>query len=91
MEIAFKNDRTIIFHLDGKILMKGIESELLKDGIISERVNLGLGDRFDMTDYPTHGKVTRVRVMEIKEKNIEATSPKLRTTEYFLVVYKDKR
>ncbi|YBV93563.1 hypothetical protein M1D53_28965 (plasmid) [Bacillus sp. PK9-021] len=84
---AFKNDKTIILNLGGQILMKGIESQLIKDGVINGSVVLGLGDSFDI---PVNGKLTRVRVNEIEERNLEATSPQERITQYNLVVYNEK-
>lgn len=84
---GFKNDKTIILNLGGQTLMKGIESQLIKDGVIDGSVVLGLGDSFDI---PVNGKLTRVRVNEIVERNLEATSPKDRITQYNLIEYKEK-
>lgn len=88
MRNNFKEDKTIILNLDGQILMKGIESELVKDGVINGSVVLGLGDSFDI---PVNGKLTRVRVNEIQERNLEATSPQERITQYNLIVYNEKK
>jgi len=88
MKNNFKEDKTIILNLDGQILMKGIESELVKDGVINGSVVLRLGDSFDI---PVNGKLTRVRVDEIQERNLEATSPQERITQYNLIVYNEKK
>ncbi|OHY73380.1 hypothetical protein [Priestia aryabhattai] len=79
----FKEDKTIIVNLEGQTIMKGLESELIKDGVV-----ISLGNSFDMT---VNGKLTRVRVDEIVEKNLEATSPRDRITQYNLIVYDEKK
>ena len=78
------------FYLDGNLLMEGPASEFFKEGSMhGENIPLGLGDRFDMMNFPTMGDTIKLRVMKMKEDLLD--SGEIHKLKYFLSNYDDQK
>ncbi|MBU8589418.1 hypothetical protein [Priestia megaterium] len=78
------------FYLDGNLLIEGPASEFFKEGSMrGENIPLGLGDRFDMMNFPTMGDTIKLRVMKMKEDLLD--SGEIHTLKYFLSNYDDQK
>ncbi|WP_211080156.1 hypothetical protein [Priestia megaterium] len=76
------------FYLDGNLLMEGPASKFFKEGSKhGKNTPLGLGDRFDMMNFPEMDDKIKLRVMKMKEDLLD--SGEIHTLKYFLSNYDD--
>jgi hypothetical protein len=76
------------FYLDGNLLIEGPASKFFKEGSIhGKNTPLGLGDRFDMMNFPEMGDKIKLRVMKMKEDLLD--SGEIHALKYFLSNYDD--
>ncbi|MEB2278307.1 hypothetical protein LAV82_30440 [Bacillus sp. ILBB4] len=76
------------FYLDGNLLMEGPASKFFKEGSQhGKNTPLGLGDRFDMMNFPEMDDKIKLRVMKMKEDLLD--SGEIHTLKYFLSNYDD--
>ena len=88
MNSMANNETRLEFYLNNNLLMEGTLSEFIKLGLINRQsLELGLGDRFPIEDFPTDGQRQIVRVIEIQRQ--EKFEDKPDTIKYFLEPYKE--